>query len=304
MGVESSFLPSPALGPFKENRVSYEIERQIWLDCGLVEIGKFHWPSALEDVLQTDDNTFAINLALSPRPSFTSVCGLSGPGRQEPEDLGRLVMLNPGHTFRLSAPAGKVRSLYCGINRLELEQLIGGPAVTASQSWKVPLEQGSRIIELLLNRIYEELCEERFASEFAVKTYIRALCLELARCFRPTEADKGTFHIGGLPPRRMRLLRERIYADAPAPRLPDLAELCGMTVRQLSRAFKTETNESLGKFVDRATMERARTLLVRTDRPVAEIAGALGYATSASFAYAFRRSTGMLPSEFRKRSLS
>jgi AraC-like DNA-binding protein len=33
--------------------------------------------------------------------------------------------------------------------------------------------------------------------------------------------------------------------------------------------------------------------------PVGEVAGSLGYATSGSFAHAFRRATGLLPSKVR-----
>jgi AraC family transcriptional regulator len=99
----------------------------------------------------------------------------------------------------------------------------------------------------------------------------------------------------------MQILRERVHADAPAPRLDELARLCDMTVRQLSRGFKVQTGKTLGRFVDEATAERAIHLLTATDLSIREIASDLGFASSASFAYAFRRSTGLLPSQVRRR---
>jgi AraC family transcriptional regulator len=95
----------------------------------------------------------------------------------------------------------------------------------------------------------------------------------------------------------MRRLRERVHSDLPAPSLTELAELCGMTVRHLSRAFKAETGQTLGKYVEAAMVDRARSLLAETDASVGEVASALGFASSTSFAFAFRRATGLRPSE-------
>lgn len=304
MGLDSHFLPSPVAAGFKQGRVHYDIERQLWLDSGHVEIGRFRWFSPVEDVLRNDDEVFAFSLALSPRVPSTKVVWMDGCDECGDEDMGRVTMLNPGSTFRLIAPTGKLRSLYCGIKRRELQELLGGPVDWANSNWKALLRQRLPVMELLLNRLYEELNEARFRCDLAVDTYVRALTLEVARCLKSADADDGVMHSGGLAPWRMRLLHKRIYADAPAPHLSELADLCGMTVRQLSRAFKEETNQTLGKFVDQVTVERASAMLTRSDRPVNAISAALGYATSASFAVAFRRATGMLPSQFRRRSLS
>jgi len=304
MLIENQLLPSPALGKFTKSAMSYHIERQLGLDNGFVEIGKFRWSAPVEELLHTDDDVFALNLALSPRPARTRIQQLGGPRETASEELGRVAILKPGRAFHLSAPSGKVRALYCGIARPKLEEMIGGPADPDGPNWQEQFKLRTPIFELLLNRVYEELCEDRFGSKLAIETYVRALCLELARCLRAAGIGEPPPRMGGLSPWRMRLLRERIHADAPAPSLTDLAELCGMTVRQLSRAFKEETGRTLGKFVDQATMERAGMLLMQSGQPISEIATSLGYATSASFAYAFRRSMGVLPSEFRTRSLS
>ncbi len=294
-------MPSPAADGLDGTCISYEVERQVRLDCGHLEIGKYRWPAPVEYVHRTGENVFSVSMALTPRPSFTRVSWLNEPVDLPSEPLGRIAMFNPGSTFRLSVQRGMVRSLYCGIDRDALEQLMDSPIGSDGRRPERNFRLRHSVVELLLNRIYNELSEERFASELAIEGYMRALCVELTRCYQPTEGANGKFHIGGLPPWRLRLVHERIHSDSPAPRLSELAEICGMTVRQLSRAFKVETGKTLGKFISEVTIERASNLLLHTEKPIAEIARQLGDSTSASFTYAFRRETGMLPSELRRR---
>jgi AraC family transcriptional regulator len=80
-----------------------------------------------------------------------------------------------------------------------------------------------------------------------------------------------------------------------------LADLCGLTERQLSRAFKAETGMTIGRFVDEVTMERAHRLLTTTSLSIGGIAQELGFASADSFARSFRRLTGSPPSKIRPR---
>jgi AraC family transcriptional regulator len=300
MGAEQPELSSQMTGPLAGTHISYELERQVRLGFGVVELGRFHWSYPVEQVLRHEDDVFAFNLALSPRPAQARI---SSPGRAEDERLesiGRVLVLFPGSLFRLSVPSGHVRCLYCGIDRARLEAIVGRTIDLHEREDGIRSRLDAATVELLLNRMYDELRDPRFASEQAIDAYATALCVELARAIR--DDDRSTERCkGGLPPWRMRLLRERIHAERPAPHLTELAELCSMTVRQLGRAFKEETGKTLGKYIDEAIIERAFRLLLETDATITEVAAALGFSTSASFAYSFRRSTGLAPSEVRKR---
>ncbi|EQB00432.1 hypothetical protein L288_18315 [Sphingobium quisquiliarum P25] len=156
-------------------------------------------------------------------------------------------------------------------------------------------------VEMLLNRIEDELKADQYGSDVAIEAYADVLCVELTRSL-VAERHSGTLFWGGLAGWRLRRIRERIHADAPAPQLVELADLCGVTVRQLSRAFKAETGTSLGKYIDQVVLDRGRELLTSSDDTLAAIAGRLGFSSSSSFAFAFRRSTGMSPSDFRQRA--
>jgi AraC family transcriptional regulator len=74
-----------------------------------------------------------------------------------------------------------------------------------------------------------------------------------------------------------------------------------MSVRHLSRAFKAETGTTLAKYVEEAMVERARLMLRDCDASIAEIAQSLGFSSAGSFAYAFRRATGLRPSDIEGR---
>lgn len=289
------------MGPLAGTRISYKVERQIWLDYCVVEVGQFQWPCPVEHVLKFDDDVFAFNLALSPRPPRVMISHLDDASSSVPESLGRVLLINPGCAVRMIVPSGQVRSLYCGIQRRKLEQFIGRRVDFDDHRWRMDYKARAPVIELLLNRVYEELWGGEFAAELAIDSYANALCIQLARCFLASKDGRADSHKGGLAPWRMRLLRERIHADAPAPCLSELADLCGITVRQVSRAFKAETGKTLGKYIGEVIVERAIRLLAESDCPITEIAVGLGFATSASFTHSFCRLTGLRPSELRRR---
>lgn len=308
MGVERPDFFSPAYEPLAGTPIGYELDRQVRFTSGLAELGRFSWAQPVELVLQHPDDVFAFNLALSQRPSRARISPPGQTGDETLETIGRVLLIHPASTFRLSVPSGHVRSLYCGIECARLERMTGSLAAFhgAEAGYGAGADLQSRLngqtVELLLNRIYEELRDAAPGFEEAVDGYATALCVELARAIRAAADAPQRRRKGGLAPGRMRLLQDRFHADAPAPRLAELAELCGMTVRQLSRAFKQETGKTLGKHIDEITVDRAFRLLTASHLPLAEIAAILGFSSQASFSYAFRRMTGLAPSEWRRRN--
>ncbi len=68
---------------------------------------------------------------------------------------------------------------------------------------------------------------------------------------------------------------------------------------QLCAAFRQETGESLGSYIKRVRMERARLLLEASTHPVADVARLVGYSRVSSFTVAFERATGCSPTAWR-----
>ena len=68
---------------------------------------------------------------------------------------------------------------------------------------------------------------------------------------------------------------------------------------QLSSKFKKETGKTLNEFVIHERIQRAKSLLINTDKPLAEISNYLGFSSQSYFHNVFKRYTGQTPNEFR-----
>ncbi|MFD0979990.1 AraC family transcriptional regulator [Tropicimonas aquimaris] len=80
---------------------------------------------------------------------------------------------------------------------------------------------------------------------------------------------------------------------------PECAALASMSQQQLKRrlaAFGTDISSE----IDVVRQEYARVALSASDRSIADIAAALGFADPANFTRAFRRVNGLTPTQFRK----
>lgn len=83
-------------------------------------------------------------------------------------------------------------------------------------------------------------------------------------------------------------------------RAADLARIAGYGEYYLTQKFKEETGFSVNTYVKFAKMERAKVLLRGSDKPVQEIADALGFATRNHFSQSFKQVVGKTPAEYRE----
>jgi AraC-like DNA-binding protein len=79
----------------------------------------------------------------------------------------------------------------------------------------------------------------------------------------------------------------------------DMAELLHVSPRTLHRQV-TEKGSSLQSLKDEVRQGCARELLLRTSRPIKQVAQAVGFRNEKSFMRAFRAWTGTTPAEFRR----
>jgi AraC-like DNA-binding protein len=91
-------------------------------------------------------------------------------------------------------------------------------------------------------------------------------------------------------------LRDPLDADT-------VARALDLTARTLQRKLQAE-HTSLREVTAAVRIEVARELLATTDRTVADISDAVGFAQPASFTRAFAAATGEPPADYRKRSRS
>ena len=82
--------------------------------------------------------------------------------------------------------------------------------------------------------------------------------------------------------------------------LQDIALAVGVHPAHLARSFRQQYDCTIGDYVRNLRMEQARQQLATTDTPLCDIALAIGYSDQSHFATAFKRHTGVTPTQFRK----
>jgi AraC family transcriptional regulator len=153
-------------------------------------------------------------------------------------------------------------------------------------------------VRTLMLRMAQEARQPGFAGDLCVELLTRQMVIELVRHFQSVSSASRRC---GLAPWQLRRLDERLEA-LHAPTLDDLATICRLSVRQLSRSFRVSRGCSLGAYVAEAQVRHAKRLLAG-DQSVTQIAEALGFASGSSFCSAFRRATGLSPGTFRRELL-
>lgn len=82
--------------------------------------------------------------------------------------------------------------------------------------------------------------------------------------------------------------------------LDRLARIACMGTTKLKSSFKQLTGCTITEYIQQRRMSQAEHLLINTDFSMGQIAEMIGYSTSSRFAELFRKSTGILPVEYRK----
>lgn len=91
-------------------------------------------------------------------------------------------------------------------------------------------------------------------------------------------------------------LNDHFAFDIPLERLAGIA--C-MGTTKLKSTFKQFHNCTITEYIQQRRMGQAEHLLAKTDLTIGQIAQTVGYSTSSRFAELFRKSTGILPGEYR-----
>ena len=104
-----------------------------------------------------------------------------------------------------------------------------------------------------------------------------------------------TMHQRNCPELRRKLFRE--LAPRSGYRAGNLATLCGVSLRQLERYFRSDFDCPPGPWLREKRIRTACRLLDH-DLSVKEVAFALGFGSVSHFSSQFKRATGVCPSEY------
>ncbi|MBC7806883.1 MAG: helix-turn-helix transcriptional regulator, partial [Akkermansiaceae bacterium] len=94
-----------------------------------------------------------------------------------------------------------------------------------------------------------------------------------------------------------------LITQDPARHLPDLAFHAGVSPTQLRRAFRRHLGVTPVEYLNRARLERARSLIETTDGTVSEIATRVGLDSLSYFTKRYKEAFGHTPGRHRTRGI-
>jgi AraC family transcriptional regulator len=233
------------------------------------------------------------DMSLQGRPKSSRGCFVdSSPTLR---DLGQTFFVPAGLRFKSEGGVGRQSSLNLLLPAHPLfpdeELLESGPLLGECLHLK-----DIRLRDLAL-RIAQEVREPRFTSSLLIEGWGLVLLGELSHLIDLRKGNRS--RKGGLAPWRLRLIEDCVHAHPAVPTLAELAGVCSLSRRHLMRAFREETGQTLGAFVEAAAIGRAKRLLSQTEIPIAAIAAKAGFSSAAGFSVAFRRCEGQTPRAYR-----
>jgi AraC family transcriptional regulator len=275
--------------------VLIEIEAEMSLSIGHVQIVQKFWNEPI-DIVATA-HTHHLELTLLPHSDNSKGCFLDDWGPHRFEAFGGMFLLPAQHTIHAKSSCQRQNSIVCTFD----------PAAVASWfddevDWTEGRLQGSldvvnANIRSLMLRIGEEIRSPGFASETMVELMAGQVALELSRHLRMIDESRAT---SGLSPWRLKLIDERLANGGSPPSLTELAALCHLSVRHLTRAFRVSRGQSIGSYLADRRIDQARRLL-DAGASIKSIAYTLGFSAPSNFTAAFLRATGETPRQYRQR---
>jgi len=273
------------------------VEGELRSSVATAQLVRFQFHEPIENIL-LDNTSYRLDQCLTPRPGNARACYPERWGAQRFERIGEVFLVPPGEEM-LAVSDGRCQqaSIICELHPQAMQEWFDTGHQWTEHTLAASLDIRERNIHNLMLRLAEEARHPGFASEMLVELIAAQIAIELARyCNTHTVEDTGR----GLASWRLRRIDERLREVSAPPTLLELAELCHLSVRQLTRGFRQSRGCSIGDYVADNRVAQAKALLA-TDQSIKSIAYALGFASPSSFCFAFRRATAQTPGEFRDR---
>jgi AraC family transcriptional regulator len=271
------------------------LDAEIRVPVAVARLARFHVAEPADNIL-CDEDAYWLDLCLTPRPPNARACYIDRWAPHRFERIGNVFIVPPREPMRIKSDGGPSQaSVLCLLRPEPMRQWFEGNLTWTDRRREAGLDIADASIRQLLLRLAKELRSPGFASEALVELIAAQIAIELWRYCTTIQEGPTT---GGLAPWRLRRIDERLMEVRAAPTLSELAALCNLSVRQLTRAFRVSRGYSLGDHVAQRRIDNAKRLL-STGESVKAIAYSLGFASASSFSFAFRSATGQTPREFR-----
>jgi AraC family transcriptional regulator len=271
------------------------VEAQAQSEAARIQLTRFHVAEPLDDLLRIRDG-FRLDLSLTPRPrnARARYCDRWGPNRFE--RIGQLFLIRKGERLHARNEPCAGHGIACHFEPKLIDAWFGEELAWPDPCLEASLDINAPVVKSLLMRMGEEVRHPGFAHQVMLDSTTIQLAIELRRYFTRIGVERAS---GGLAAWRLALIDERLATLASIPELSELADLCSMSVRQLTRAFRVSRGCSIAEHIAQKRIAQAKQLLAE-GMPIKLIAHSLGFASQANFSYAFRLATGLTPRQYRE----
>ncbi len=273
-----------------------KVEAEMPLGIGRVQLIQKFWNEPI-DVVRTA-YTHHLELALLPRSDHAIGCFPEhwGPHRFEP--IGEVFLMPARHMVHAKSDCRHQSSVVCNFDPAAVAKWFEGDLEWTDGRLRGSLNIVNAQVRGLLFRIGEELRNPGFGSETMTELMAAQAVVELSRHLLSIGERRA---IGGLSPRNLKLIDERLGDAGVPPALSELAALCGLSVRHLTRAFRVSRGRSIGRYIAERRMDHAKQLLA-SGTCVKSVAYATGFTAPSNFSAAFLRATGETPRRYKERT--
>jgi|HubBroStandDraft_1064217.scaffolds.fasta_scaffold00032_59 AraC family transcriptional regulator len=239
-------------------------------------------------------DAFCVVLRLTPGSHDVRACYPDRWGEHRFERVGDLFVIPPGEVMHVRSEIGRTTGISCRFDPLLLSKWFDDDLEWTQWRLEAGLAVHDESIRHHMNRLAREVRHPGFASETLLELIASQLVIELRRHRDSVDRDSGK---SGLAKWRLLLIDDRVRELGKAPSLSEIANLCGLSVRQLSRGFRASRLCSIGHYIEASRIENAKRLLL-SGQCAKAVAYTMGFSSPSSFSYAFHRATGMSPSRF------
>lgn len=303
MSSEETFARLASFGakaelPDGERSTTVKLEAELKLNGAHVWLVQLDHDRPDEHMFLRPD-LYWVDLCLTPRrPNARArYVNLWGPHRFS--NMGSIIALPPRFKLHLKSEGGKHISLICALDAGLVDRWLPAQFEWSDRRLEACLNISNATVRTLLLNLAHEMRHPDIGSRELSQSITQIMSIELARNF--IAMDEPAEH-GGLAAWRLRIIDERLGRSGKWPTLSELAVDCGVSVRHLTRGFRTSRGCSIGDYLAQQRIDAARRRLA-TDESIKSVALSTGFSSQSTFTYSFRRATGVTPHEYRKRIL-